>query len=310
MITSPATVGLAVNNYKRAALYFDTVIPVHQEHRFDRSRSDDPFYSDIPTDFLPRDFPVELELQRCRSLSGNANLNVDFSPFVLSRIPTVVMNSIRKKARSKPNPLWHKSEPLYQRALLEGIQRLMLDIQRQGLRSVPILDYDWIGLDAPKGFEVISIVSSNLAEVDPYNLTWDRVRSFRQDPESVSALRRYRNFWLDNYEGASRSQIEDRLAMKHEQFIRTCKKHDFEVTDAAITSVLGSKSLLATGAITLSSILAGVPNTITAVGEVLAAGFAIEIGQIAMSVRRSLRSREDWQHSSELMYLQHLRQRL
>ena len=306
MKTPPATVGIAVDNYKRAALYFDTVIPVHRRPRTDEglrlleARG-------IPHEFLPPGFLLDDESQRIRSLGRSSEQDIDLSPFVFSRIPTVTMNSIRKKARLKANPLWHEQDPLYQRALLSGIQRLMLDVQRLGLRAVPILDYDWIGLNSPSGFEVISVVTSNIADVDVSGVSWEHIRDFRQDPASVAALRRYRNFWLDNFEGLSRPAIEDQLALKFADFVRSCRKHDLEIVDSSIVAVLSSKSLLATGAVSLASALAGVPNTLEAVGEVLAAGFAIELGQLAMSLRRSLRSRADWRHTSELMYLQRLR---
>ena len=107
-------------------------------------------------------------------------------------------------------------------------------------------------------------------------------------------------FLHKNYEGKSRSFIEDDLNRLLEDYANTCKNWGFDSIISYISTVLDSKSLLTTIAATAGVALFGTPIASIATGV---AGVAIEIGKIALTVARRKHDFHSLKRNHDLAYI-------
>lgn len=104
-----------------------------------------------------------------------------------------------------------------------------------------------------------------LPSVIEEKLTWNQVLEFRKDKKSVGKLRRFLSWANVNFQGKSKSQIQDEIGRALDDYKYTLKKHGIETTISGFTTVLSS-----------TSTVLGAINDIQSAGTV--AGIAISIG--------------------------------
>ena len=86
-----------------------------------------------------------------------------------------------------------------------------------------------------------------------------QILEFRSDTESMAKLRRLRLFASSNYEGKSRTFVEDDLLLRIADYEHEANKWGFEVREAALTNLFHSKTLLGAAGGSLAAVLAGSP---------------------------------------------------
>lgn len=128
---------------------------------------------------------------------------------------------------------------------------------------------------------VISLASLKLVDVD--RCSWEQIFEFRRDEEARDKLRRLRLFAYENYAGKSKDYVEDDILKRMADYDQAVKQWGFETTQGALNMLLNSKIM--GGALTgsLVSTLFGAPILAVATA---AAGGTLEIGRIALEVRK------------------------
>jgi hypothetical protein len=264
-------IGVVLEDYREAALFFDHVVPVFSSLEF-------------PKELLPRGIFSTGEI-------GN----------VIYEIEKLIPWEERWELGSaQDNPEYYED---IQSHLVKAIPKFVRNIESKNSLCVPVLPEEY-SIYVPKtGFEAISVVSTNVARVNTKEVSWRQIKEFREDEKSVIALRNYRLFWYDTYRECSTDYITDHLSMKYEHFRSACRKHGFDVIYVSLTNILQSKSLLSASALSLASVIANEPELGMAA---LASGVAIDIGKTAISISKTQLDKDLLVKNSELAYLSRL----
>lgn len=208
----------------------------------------------------------------------------------------------------------HKQWYLEERACKALIACMYL--QNAGYSAIPVLEEkvklehwrfarDEISkrLKERKNFEWGTAVEFSLQNVpvpDVESLSWEQVFEIREDLESKRSLRKLRVFLHESFDGKPASYIEDKLGTSIHEMQRSLDKHGVSFRLEVISSLLNSKSLLGTAALTISATLMGQP----VVGGALAlGGAAVETAKIGVSAYKSNREYLFLTGSHELEYI-------
>lgn len=269
--------GIVLDDYREAALFFEYVVPI----------------------FNTIDFPTELLPRGIRNLPGQAgNLLYEFEKLTSKGRKYYWQEPEFGNAQNNPN-YYSEIFPYLVRAIPKFIKKF----EDNKILCVPVLPEDYSFYIKRTGFEAISIISTNVARVNTKNISWFQIKEFRKDESSVRALKNYRLFWYDNYRDSSIAYINDHLELKYRKFRRACKKHGFNIIHVTLTNLLQSKSLLSASAITLASTVMNEPK----IGFVaLASGIAIDIGKTSINIAKIQLEKETLVKNSELAYLSKL----
>lgn len=160
--------------------------------------------------------------------------------------------------------------------------------ERYNLDSYPVIllpDHDLATEDSEPSdnaddFRVCMI---NAKLIDTADASWDQIISLREDVESREKLQRLRRFMSTNYEGKSRSFVEDDLHQRIEDHEFAVKKFGFNTTMTVLEAVFKSKTLLAT--ITGATVAAETGHPLTAFASLLA-GVSLEVGGVAIQLKK------------------------
>jgi len=202
------------------------------------------------------------------------------------------------------DPLWHKLS-LADNNTLDAYQA----IQEKGFQAVPFF-FNASAFDAL--FETpshagIALSLTGIGVVDPCNLDWDQVLEIRQDPACLEKLRKFRTFLYDEFDGKPVSYVVDSILQAVDEYENACRKHGVDLVYAAVNSILNSKSLLATAALTASSIVSGHPEwaSVTAIS-----GGVVEIGKLCITIAKTHYDHRLLTAESEVAYLVALREKV
>lgn len=271
-----SNIGIVLDDFREASLFFDYVIPLFNT-------------VDFPRELLPRGIYISSEV-------GNLIYDVEKLIPQSRRYPW----DQSKFGTAQTNPDYYSTILPY---LTSAIPKFIRTIEDKNSLCVPVLP-DEYNLYVPRtGFEAISVVSTHVARVDASNLSWMHIKEFREDELSVSALRNYRLFWHDNYTDKSEAYAQDHLQMKYSKFRRACKKHGFDIVHMSLTNILQSKSMLSASAISLASVIAQEPLLGVAA---LASGIAVDVGKTTINIAKLQLDKDIMVKNSELAYLSKL----
>lgn len=122
--------------------------------------------------------------------------------------------------------------------------------------------------------------------VDNEKLEWEQVLEFRRDVESRKAFRRFVH-WLDkDMVGKPISVVTDEMGIKLELYRRAIKKHAIKTRLGIMESVVGSHSLISSGATAVASASLTQDLFATAIASATVAT-SVVLGKILISVQKS-----------------------
>lgn len=200
------------------------------------------------------------------------------------------------------DPIWDKLS-LADNNILDAYELL----QRKGINAVPFF-YNKSSFDAlfdTPSQSGIALSLIGIDVVDPYSLDWDQVLEIRRDRGSLRKLRNFRMFLYRNFDGKSVSYVRDNILKAIEEYENACRKHGIDMIHAAVNSILNSKSLLATSALTTSSILSGHPEWASVT---VLSGCAVEIGKLCITMAKKHYDHRMKTSESEVAYLVDLKE--
>ena len=146
----------------------------------------------------------------------------------------------------------------------------------------------------------LEITLSGLELIDTSKTPIELISEFRKRPESQACLRRLRLFAQDNYKGRSASYIEDDISLRLYDYENEVKAWGMKTRNSAITTVLNSKTLLASAGGSLLAALNGSP--IVASSAILG-GALLEIGRVALTVSESRMSAAAAMRQNPISYI-------
>lgn len=294
MVYKKEIVGIAGSDLKKAYLYFDYVIPVFK-------------YGNFPGRIIPPAFDgTQANINHAlMGLStqygeGRGPLN-DEILFRLGkkRLKRIFNAGIDLRSSNDLNELMPY--------IAQAISSLSFDLKKQGYLPVPIIDDNWIKINSKTGFETISLISSNLLDIDTDFAEWNQISEFKRDKKSKSSLRNYRLFWYENYSNKPKEFIEDDLSHRYEKFISVAKKHGFNITYTTMNSILNSKAFATSSLVALSAAMVGDAKLVNAS---LLTGLTIDIGKLSLNIMKTRIEQKGFIENNELSYLYKISKKL
>jgi len=278
---------ICFGNVKQNSLYFDYVIPVTDQY--------------LPVGLLPPEIE-ETEYYKRAKLDDSAN------PIDRPRIHPAVWNRLSKGIRDwlsrgleyhrYPNvPSIRESDFRY---FLQAVSKLCFDLKANGYVPVIVAEQQLVELVTTTGFEAVSIISSQIADIEVESNEWEQLLEFRNDFESSKALRNYKLFWMENYIGKRSEYIHDDLERKYERFRTACKKHGLEIVHTVSKSLVSSRSILASSILALAASSLKEPNMASIS---ILSGTAITLGHITIEISMTRLHQKEFLINSDLLYL-------
>ncbi len=99
------------------------------------------------------------------------------------------------------------------------------------------------GVSAEAGLSDYRLTLVDVGLIDTSNASWDQIFVFREDKEAQYKLNRLRRFFSKNYDGKSRTFIEDDLQTRLEEHESVARKFGFETKTMMLEAVVSSKWL-------------------------------------------------------------------
>ena len=136
-----------------------------------------------------------------------------------------------------------------------------------------------ISMECGAADPIISVMNLNL--IDAETLSWEHILDLKNDTASCRKLQRLRTFIRDDYEGKSKSYIEDDVLLRLADYEETAQEWGMKLVKSSFQVVVDSKSLLAAASSSLAAAVLGQPLvSLVAMGG----GVAIELGHIAIEI--------------------------
>lgn len=149
--------------------------------------------------------------------------------------------------------------------------------------------------------EVVQLTLSNLDLIDTSKLEWPQILELKSDSDSDKKLRNLLLFLYKNYSNKSVDFIRDDLLRQIDEYQQVCKKHGFKLVTSTLSTLLSSKSLLATTGLSTLALLSGLPLQALTPVAISAAG--LEIGKIAINYVEKKRDLIDYKETHPLSYI-------
>lgn len=150
---------------------------------------------------------------------------------------SILYHLFAHRSREKFSPLLWKCRKQLKAEYTGTIQSFAKEYDLFGL---PICTFPEIVRPSREPTDIaLSIASLRL--VDTENISYEQLLEFRNDNEAKEKLRRLRLFAYENYQGKSRSFIEDDLMARISDYESTVKKWGFETKSAVMTALMDSK---------------------------------------------------------------------
>lgn len=270
-------VAISSGNLKSDYLYFDYLIPIY-----------------VPYEF-PGTIPADLK-------GTETDFDIDDFTISDSRINPEIIRRLGKKRRADLKEMLNESysEAAIAKKLAPAINELSRDISRAKYQPVPVLPSEINYGKAFTDFSAFSLISNNIVEIDTRNTTWKQLREFKSDKESKKALRKYRKFWYENYEGYSYAQIEDDLYNRIDALKSEVKKYGLNVFETVGKAIIKDSSVYTAGFATLVGVtLSGAVKA----PENLVSGLSFAIAGISLSLLKSVSDKNQFLESSDIVYL-------
>lgn len=294
---------LSIEDTLHASLFFDSVLPLTPDvFRYDSFElADLVIPSGLPQYFLDA-YPVMLkniqgDFDSLSKLSrkyleyekqGDLILQEEtWASFenVLDRI-TKVITSIQKVCKSSPvtvNP--------FLLAMIESLNEYRVGTQEFEKESELIYD----------------TTMSGLSLIDVSKLSVNQVIEIRKDFDSRTKLRRFRTFFTTQYDGKSKSFIEDDLGVRLHDYETTTKKWGLEKRQSSLSVLFDFRSIpSALGG--LSAAFLGEPLITTAGISTAIAASTFSIGKVIVENKKINAKYRSLLSSSPIAYVAHLRE--
>ncbi len=297
-INSRSTVvAISTGDHKRVAVYFDKLIPTHSR-------------ADVPNSLIE---PIRFSDYKLSELFFSTSAE----PLESDHLETIRDAAIRNVWREAPMSvrysaeyLKHCFEPTVKASqdMWSNCKRVATIVQQyaqvdEGHFLVPAFDditreHDF---SKPGNDEIVSVTLSNLDLIDTNRLEWEQILELKKDDESNKKLRNLLLFFFQNYRDCPVSFIRDDLNRQIEEYHQACSKHGFQFVTSSLSTVLSSKSLLATIALGIFALLSGLP--IQAIAPIGLTELALEIGKIAINYAERKRELIDYKEAHPLSYI-------
>ena len=300
MKTTPSTV-LAFDNVKHAALFCDYVIPIITIIG-DSLDGIQHFLSDI----LP---PGELfsnpDLGYRSILKKMAGRYFDFIDEIKETDPGFYAKWQEEMGYRKPiGPLTliarnkffrHPETVAFYTSLLQIIQN-SIEPQISGIIG------DLPDQISSKTSKDVACRLSDIEIIDVSNLSWQQIMEFRKDKDSVKNLRKLRLFFQENFEGKSKSYVEDKILNMLDEYNDTIERWKFEKKLSSFECIFTDKAIQAVSVAGIASALLGTPLTLPALGAA-ATELIFNFGQMKLKLSRIDRNIIEFKKSNPVTYL-------
>lgn len=138
---------------------------------------------------------------------------------------------------------------------------------------------------------MVTLAEMKLVDVEKTSL--EEIISFREDIESRKRFQRLRRFATLNLNGKPKNHIEDELAKCIDDYEAACKEHGFQTSHSVLTTLIKSKTLLATAGTGIAGVLATLAGSSVEdvlgifTSQVIGAGFVVDVADILLQARKS-----------------------
>ena len=138
-----------------------------------------------------------------------------------------------------------------------------------------------------------AVALHNLNMIDIEKVSWDAIIELRRDRDSIAALRDFRLFFTENFEGKSPSYVSDKLQSIIYNQEEVSKFWGFETVRKTVSVAASHQNLAGTSILTLAPLLAGAPAPVAAAAGAIVTltNCALEFGQIYVDKRKADLSR-------------------
>ena len=295
------TVAISSEDHKLAALLFDYLVPVHSSAAVpDEVKFQHPELAA----FGKRSVDEELADTMRRAKRIVQEKPESWVQKIITEVPSEQVAGFRSSGFTDREIAALETFIHYVRNLHTAQIHSMLTAN--GVRSAPLFR-STVGYETyllPGSTEAVEISLIKAPLIDTSNLEWDDILVIRRDKDFTRRLRNFRLFLNENYRGKEVGYVLDDLNKKLEEYETSCRKSGLSLTLTTLHQTLSSKSLLGSLGIAAIGVLTGNPTA------GLAAGVAVEIGKLAISVglrRLELSEGIAW---SELAYLAEIASRV
>lgn len=284
------TFAAAFHDAKNAALYFDHVLPAEFAELM-RDKGDLRYY-EIARSLLP------VDLLDSTTTTGLRDEVISCVARYIFMFPELFTGEEVDAATRDARVAEHL--PKFLEALSDVVTLSQLSITDLMLGPPDVRD-------APTGEGTPSLILSGLNLIDTQEVSWPQIVEFRKDAEAKAALSRLRLFVYSQYSGKPRDFIEDDLGERIRVYERTVRKWGFATKTAALKAIVGSTTTLAVVGATVSTLF-GAPLAVVLAGA--AAGIALDIAGISLTVAEKIHDRNDFSDTSSVAYLVEASRRL
>ena len=284
---------VSIGDLKNAALYFDHLVPVFVVTEFVKEEEWPFFLENILGPLLPpRLFSIDF---------GDALAEVNQKTFNLFAKMGIRQHSLEPRIKGLSREEYDRVEDDAATSYFEFVQRFSLAEWPLAAEGGPTT----AGFpEAGECDEPALLTLSRVSVIDVSKVPWKQIHEVRRDPIARERLRELRLFAYRNYTGKSPSFVEDDLNSRIAAYEATAKEWGLETIGGALSLVVNSKFATSAFAGTLVSALFGQPLTAFIAGT---AGATLEVGRIALEVRRRRMGLETLARDHPISYVTYIR---
>jgi hypothetical protein len=298
-------IALTFGSSKEAALYFDHVVPLGLIFDTIEDFGSDRFYSS----FNAKDYPSLMKARNKFDLlmppafnnTEMIHLLADMNMHCMFR--ALMKNISREEIESSPQ--WLRNG--IARAEAEDKTLVASFLKRIDMPGTEISVGQALVSDSANLEDDISIVLSDLKLIDVTNTSMDQITEFRKDIQARQHLRRLRQFIRQNYQGKSKSFVEDDFALRLDNYEQEVRRWGFEVKNSAISVLINSKILFGAAGGSIIAALMGAPSLSLAS---IAVGTVLEAANVTLQVARKKLEFRSALHENPVTYIAKAREQL
>lgn len=151
----------------------------------------------------------------------------------------------------------------------------------------------------------VLLTISGLELVDTKCISWEQIFSIRRNPDARRKLRNFRLFAFENYKDKSRAYIEDDIAKRVEDYQVTCREHAIETRQSCLSILLKAENLRLMGIAGLASLVLGEP---IAASAAIVSGTCLDLGGIALEFSKRRLSLNKIKRDHDVAYIDEVTQ--
>ncbi len=253
---------------KSGATYFGKIIPFA--------------ISDLPDDVVADGVPEDWK-KSTRKLADSMRRRLSVGPNVKVKIKNPDESSLLFTGENDADTYASVLEHAYVDNTTDFRSRLLLGLSAAGFTNVPIIISSSSIPSKASTLDDITLSLTNLDLIDFRNASWEQVLELRKDRESQAKLRNLRVFLHKEYIGKDIAYIEDHLQKTIDDYANAVRDHGFTTLTSTLSTLLSSKSLLATIGTTAAAILFGTPLQAAVTGTISS---SYELGKVVVEVAK------------------------